>query len=310
MVQIINTLAPVFLVMALGAALHRGGLLKPDVVKGLNRLVYWVALPALLFTGTATANYSGTGAWQTLGVMTVVVIAASALGLIYARITRMAAVPAGTFVHVAMHANLAFVGLPVIFYIAGDHPDAAALHATAFLVIAPFIIIHNIIGLVALLAPHHPRGWTMARSIARELVTNPILSSTLLGGLVAWLGRPLPPALMNTMQPLGAIASPLALIVIGAALLTVPIRGNRLSAFVASGIKVGVMPALGWLLGRWAGLGDGAMMVMLVFLACPTGTSSFSLVAEMRGDEAVASTTIVLSTLLSAVPLAVIVAVF
>ena len=89
-----------------------------------------------------------------------------------------------------------------------------------------------------------------------------------------------------------------------------PIRGNRTTALVASAVKVGVMPVLGWMLGRWAGLDDGTMMVMLVYLACPTGASSFSLVAEMGGHESIASTTIVLSTLLAAIPLAVIAANF
>ncbi|OHE89553.1 MAG: hypothetical protein A3G75_11740 [Verrucomicrobia bacterium RIFCSPLOWO2_12_FULL_64_8] len=245
-----------------------------------------------------------------LGVMIVVLFAATILGVIYARGARLAAVPAGTFVHVCMRANVSFVGLPVIFYLVAGRPDAAALRAKAFLIIAPFILIQTVIGLIALLAPQHRPGLGMVRTIGREIITNPILLSTALGGVVAWAGWKLPAALTRSLDPLGAIASPLALLAIGAALLTVPIRGNRTTALVASATKVGIMPALGWALGRWAGLGDGTMMVMLVYLACPTGPSSFSLVTEMGGDESIASTTIVLSTLLSAIPLAVIAAAF
>ena len=52
---VINTLAPVFLVIALGALLRRSGLLSADLVGGITRLAYWVGLPALLFYKIATA---------------------------------------------------------------------------------------------------------------------------------------------------------------------------------------------------------------------------------------------------------------
>lgn len=306
--QIINTLAPVFLVIALGAALQKGGLLKTDLVRGINRLIYWVALPALLFIGTATAEYRALAVGPMILSMAGIALIATVIAVAYARLSRLSLHAAGTFVHVSVRANLSFVGLPVVFYVLEGRPDAAAWRAMAFLVLAPFILVQNSIGLLALLVGQHQPGRTMLRTIARDIATHPVMLSTALGALVAWLGLPLPPALTRSFEALGDIASPLSLLTIGAALCTVPLAGHRTRALVASAIKVGLMPAAGYVLGRALGLGNEPLLVMLVFLACPTGASSFSLVAEMGGDEAIASATIVLSTLLSALPLALIVA--
>ncbi|MGH7946183.1 MAG: AEC family transporter, partial [Opitutaceae bacterium] len=71
----------------------------------------------------------------------------------------------------------------------------------------------------------------------------------------------------------------------------------RLAAGAAAFLKIVFMPAVGWLCAAPLGLSRDQSLVVPVFLACPTGAASFSLVAEMGGDQALASTTIVLSTL-------------
>ena len=57
--HVLDTLAPVFAVIALGAALRRTGFVSDELLRGLNRVVYWVALPALLFGKIATAPEIG-----------------------------------------------------------------------------------------------------------------------------------------------------------------------------------------------------------------------------------------------------------
>src|SRR6478735_4197785 len=52
-VQIINTLAPVFLLIAIGSALQFCKFVSPDFLKEANRLTYWLGLPALLFSQLA-----------------------------------------------------------------------------------------------------------------------------------------------------------------------------------------------------------------------------------------------------------------
>jgi predicted permease len=306
---VFNTLAPVFLLIALGAALFRMGFLAPELAKGVNRLAYWVALPALLFQSTASAG-APTGGGPLVLAMLAALFVVTAGAFLVARLLQLPPIPAGTFVHVAMRGNVTFVGVPVVFYVldATAGASASVLKSAAILALAPFILVQNVIGFTALLAGRHEPGGRLVRRIAGEIATHPLLISIALGLVVALTGWRLPVALDRSLQALGAVALPVTLLGIGASLMTVKIKGHRQTALLATALKIGAMPLLGYAFGRWLGLDRVELMFALVYLGCPTGASSFTVVAEMGGDEPMASTTIVLSTLLSAATLAWIVA--
>jgi malate permease and related proteins len=119
-------------------------------------------------------------------------------------------------------------------------------------------------------------------------------------GLSGWL----PPLFLDrSLQSIAAVAAPVALISIGGALTGMALRENFSAAAAAAFLKVAVMPALGWICAALLGFDRDQMLVVLVFLSCPTGAASYSLVAEMGGDQTLASATIVLSTLAAVVPL-------
>jgi len=75
-------------------------------------------------------------------------------------------------------------------------------------------------------------------------------------------------------------------------------------------VKTAVSPALGWVAGRWLGLGAAELKVLLILMAAPTAVVSYTVALELKGDEALASGSIVLSVLTSIVTLAVIVGAF
>ena len=310
MTQIINSLAPIFLVIALGAALARGGLLTASLVKGVNRLVYWVALPALLYYDTASANYHGTGVGRLVLVMFAATVPVVLLGVIYGRLARMNAATAGTFVHVAMRGNLTYVGLPILLYLAAGGGPHAPRPTAIILAFAPFLVFQNVISILLLLVGREPVGWSMARSVTRGIVTNPLLVAVGLGLLSYVVGLRLPLVQARSLEALGQIASPLSLLGIGGSLLLLPVREHWGNAAVAAVLKVAGVPFCGWCFGRWAGLPPNELIVALVFLATPTAVASFPLVSQLEGDEPLCSTGIVLSTLFSAVSLAVVVGCF
>jgi hypothetical protein len=307
--QILNILAPVFVIIALGAALFRIGFLTAELSRGINRLSYWVALPALLFQSTADANFGDGG-----GRVVIALITASVTVTIIATLIawgmRLPAVTAGTFVHLAMRGNVSFIGVPVLFYIIeGTHNlRAAEMKSAAIIALAPLLLVQNAIGIGTLLAGQHSSGRRLIKVVGKEIVTHPLLIALALGLFVSWMRWRLPLALDRSLQALGATALPLPLLSIGASLMTIQMRGHRSRALLASMLKLVAMPLIGWGLGRSLGLDRDQLLFTLVYLATPTGASSFSLVAEMGGEEALASTAIALSTFLSIVPLALIVA--
>jgi predicted permease len=305
--QILDSLVPIFVVVALGAVLVRGGMLNAEVLRSVTRLVYWVALPALLFVDTARADLHGSGVERIIVVMIGATVPVIILGVIYARLARLTPAAAGTFVHVAMRGNLAYVGLPVLLYLAGAAGPSAPKPTLIILAFAPFVLFQNVVSILLLLAGREPVGRGMVGSLARGVITNPLLVAVALGLLASLVRLPLPAPLAQTLDAVGAMASPLALICIGGSLLTVPVRDHWGNAAVAAVLKVAGVPLAGLLLGRWLGLPPNELIIALVFLACPTAVASHPLVTQMDGDEGLASTAIVISTVFSIVPLALIV---
>ena len=67
---------------------------------------------------------------------------------------------------------------------------------------------------------------------------------------------------------------------------------------------------LGWIVGRQLGLGTLEFKMLLILLATPTAVVSYTVALELKGDEQLAASTIVLSVVTSIVTLAVIVGAF
>jgi hypothetical protein len=289
-----------------GALAFRVRFLDAATLHGLNRLTYWVALPALLFHGAAHADYSGIGAGRTIFVLIAASTATAVVAFVLARrLHRLRGVAAGTFVHVATRANLSFIGLPVLLYVidARSGQGATSLRSLVMLSLAPYLLVQNAAGIVALLLGQSPPNRSLAGTIARSIVRHPVLVSLAAGVAIGVSGWQLPLFLDRSLLSVAAVAAPAALISIGGALVAISLQTHFAKAVSATLLKIFVMPAAGWLCGALMGLNSDQLLVVLVFLTCPTGAASFSLVAEMGGDQALASSTIILSTIAAVVPL-------
>jgi len=98
---------------------------------------------------------------------------------------------------------------------------------------------------------------------------------------------------------------PIALLCIGGSLAMTSMRGRRSWIIAAALMKVVVLPLIVFGLAWLAGLGPQEMRIALVLASSPTAAAAFVMAKQMGGDEALASGSIALSTLLSAASLAV-----
>ena len=150
----------------------------------------------------------------------------------------------------------------------------------------------------------------MVRPFAKQLITTPPLLATIAGIIFALAGWPLPLAVDKTFTALGEMALPLGLLGVGGSLVTVQLRGNWRVPLASAALKTIAAPALGWAVGKWLGLGGAELKILLILLTCPTAIVSYTMVVELKGDEALASGAIVFSVLTSILSLAVIVGLF
>lgn len=309
--QILNTLAPVFLLIAIGSGLQAWKFVSPGFLREANRVTYWLGLPALLFSQLATSFQHGSGAGRMLGVMLAATVLVIVAGYGVAWVMKVPGPAMGTFVQGGFRGNLAFVGLPVIFSLP-DTPLVGGISArtAAVLTVAPTMVVYNIGGVIVLLLSQHRLGWSMVKPFIKQLATTPPLLATLAGIAYAAFGWTLPPFVDKALTALGEMALPLGLLGVGGSLVTVKLGVHWPRPLASALVKTMLSPLVGWGVGRACGLGGIELKMILILLACPTAIISYTMAMELKGDEALATGAIALSVLTSVVSLALIVGLF
>ena len=282
--------APDFLLIALGALLARRYAYGSAFWEGVERLVYFVLFPALLFRSLATAPLSiadqGPLAATALG-YTAAAMALSALAKPLFRL------PAETFA-ACFQCGFRF-NTYLVLAIAARLGGADAV-ALASLVVGMMVPLVNVAA-VAMLARGH------AGRVAVEILRNPLVLATLAG--IGWnlAGWPMPEVPGRALELAANAALPLGLLAVGAALrfeagaLPLP----ALAWFHA--VKLGAMPAIALALAHAFGLSTLETQVALAHAAVPTATTAYILAQRMNGRGAPVALIISTGTVLAAATL-------
>ncbi len=303
---ILDTLSPILLLIALGALLAHVRFLGREFMADLNKLVFWVALPALIFVGVAGIDHATARTLPLLGVMAATTFLVVGLGWITSRALRLPPAASGTLVQAAFRGNLAYIGIPVLAYAFTALPEMARGEemATALLVMTPMTALYNVLAVAVLQGSQHKLGASSVALIGRNLAANPLIIACVAGLLFPLFGWHLPLIATRTLETLGAAAVPVSLLCIGGSLATLSLAGRRTAIIAAAALKVFASPLVAWGLCKLAGLSGDDLRIAVVLAACPTAVASFVMAGKLDGDEALASGAIALSTMLSAASLA------
>ncbi|HEY6097117.1 MAG TPA: AEC family transporter, partial [Candidatus Deferrimicrobium sp.] len=281
--DILQSVIPVFLVVVAGVALRRYRFLDGGFIDAANSLVYYILLPALLFHEIGTTDFRQAfngplvagGYAATLATFLLAILASRALGL--------GPSETGAFVQGSFRANLAYVGLPIVFNAVGH---TGLRKAGIFLgLIVPLL---NGLSIVALMAPHDAGKKegiaTTGSRIARQIAVNPIILACFAG--IAWsvLKLPLPGMIDRAFRMLTPATLPLSLLCLGGSFSFERARKGFAVAAVAAFLKGVVLTGIGIALFRWMGLSGDDMRIGVIMLGCPTAVVTYVMAARLRGD--------------------------
>lgn len=298
----ISIIAPILLLVLVGVFLGHLRFLGPAFSGDLNKLVFWVALPALLFRSVAHAEHPGPQTFALLALLVTATLIGAVAGWIVAGLLHLPQTSRGTLSQSAFRGNLAYIGIPVLAYAFEGMPGEA--FATAVIVLAFLMAVYNILAVVVLSMGHpvkNPVGTAL-----RSIFTNPLLLAGMAGVPLALTRTPLPLFLDRTLESLGGAAVPIALLCIGGSLAHARV-GEKIGGIVAASLlKTLFLPAAVYFLSPLFGIVGTDLRIALVLSTCPTAAAAFVMARQMNGDEPLASGSIVLSTIFSAatIPLA------
>jgi predicted permease len=279
-------LLPDFSLIALGWVLCRYTPLNRTLWDGVERLVYVLLFPVLLF-GSIVRYPTPLDALFHLGGVGLAVVGA---GVLLA--TALRAWPQrDTSLHasgqqIAYRFN-SYIALALSERIAG----AQGLAWTAVL-IAVCVPLCNVAA-VWPLARHGGRGYW------RELARNPLIVATIAGLLANALALRLPEFVGTTLQRIGNAALPLGLMAVGAGLRFGALREGPGLATALLAIRHLILPAWAIALVLWLQLPAAQQAVVVVFAALPTSSSAYVLAVRMGGHGAYVAGLVTVSTLLA-----------
>jgi predicted permease len=304
--RIFDILSPILLLVLLGVLLARMGFLGAVFMRELNKLTFWILLPAALFRLTAVSGDAGP---EVLGIASLVLAATlvvAVAGWLGSTWLKLPANSHGSVSQSAFRANVAYIGLPVLTYAFEGMAGGKQQLSTAVVVMAFLTSIYNVLAVIVLQAARHRISFQSILPGLRAIFTNPILISCVLGLIFNATDRELPLFLDRALRTLGDAAVPSALVCIGGSIAFIKLGRHMAGIGLAVSLKLIAVPAIVFLLGTFFGMNQIEMRIALVFAACPTAAAAFVMAQQMDGDEALTSGAIVMSTIFSAIPLIVV----
>lgn len=296
MVEVALSLLPVFGLIALGALLARVRLLPAEGWAAIERLNYWVLFPALLFESVVTADASG-GETGRLALAVLLGNLVIAMAMLLARpLLRVSGASFSSLFQCAVRWN-SYVALGIAASLFGDTGVAFAAIVVAVLVPVNNLMSVYVISRFAGSAPA-PLGQTL-----RSVALNPLILSTVSGGVLLVAGLRPPGPLLEGLELLGQATIAIGLLCVGAAMDLGRLKGAGATVVGAAVVRLGIAPAAAWAGCLALGVSGVPMSVAVICLATPLATSAYILARQLGGDAVLAANLVTATTLISLVTL-------
>ena len=304
-----NSVSPIILTVAVGYFLKRIGLMKGEFSKQANRLVFRVFLPVMLFL-----NVYGIESIRSVDFGYVVYAVASVMILFALAIPSVIFLTdkkkcRGAMLQGVFRSNYALIGIPLASTLFPGEGATVATLLSAF-VVPTF----NILAVIGLSIFNNNGEKPDFKKVFVGIIKNPLIIG-IVSGLVALGIRSVfvetdisfrlsnIPAIWNTLKYLSSIATPLALLVLGAQFEFSAIPHLKREIIAGTLIRSLLVPILGigiadFMFGNKFG---GAQFAALVAVFCtPVAVSSVPMAQEMGADVELAGQLVVFTTLSSA----------
>ncbi len=292
--NIITTIVPIFMVILLGLVAKHKGFFSPEFLGQANRLIYYFAIPAMIFNAISKATLRTHFHLSVIVISLISILLLTAVAWGLSRRFSPGNKARGTFIQSSFHGNLGYVGLAVAFYYLGEQGLARAS------IIAGFVMILQNILAVIVLQYHSQDGHDGGLGVViKTSMTNPVILSALSGILFSLSGLEMPVILERALVIIKGMALPMALMIIGASLSFEKLKPLWKPVMASAFLKLIALPGIGMILFHLFSINGSDFLPGLIILASPTATLAYVMAREIGGDPDFAVEAISISTILS-----------
>ena len=291
----LDIVLPILAIIALGKWMGARGVMTRAFVDGANHLLYFYAIPALIFFGIVRSSGTFGGSWRLLlaGYLAVFALFFSASWA--ARRFIADAADRGVFVQGVFRGNLAIVGVVLVHEVYG----AAGLSEGAMFA-GTVALLLNVLAVIAFSAD----GQTPWREVLGKIARNPLFIAIVAAIAVKALAIPVPHMMLNFGGHFVGMTLPLALLCTGATLDLRGIFGAGQVAVWASVGRIAVSPLLFVGFGYLCGVSGQGMGILFLMGAAPAASAGFVMARAMGGNAVAAANIIAITTAFSVLVIA------
>jgi hypothetical protein len=277
---------PIFVLILLGLALKRWSGVGEEFWRGLEQLIYYAFFPALLFHTLSHAEIDFAAATPMLVTGILYTLIGMGLGYLSKYLFHDPPKVFASAFQCSFRFN-SYVGLAV----------AGALHGKAGIaaigLLMGFLVPMANVAAVSLLARHGEGRWL------KSVLGNPLILATASGVAFSLAGLRLPVLVDHTLELLARASLPVGLMAVGAGIRLTGLSHARGHLWYGVTVKLLVLPAIAWGLGRAIGLEGVWFQSALLLAALPHSTVAYVLAVRMGGDGLVTAAQVTATTLLS-----------
>ena len=287
-----TALVPIIVLIILGYALKRARFLTEEAWSGIEKLTYFILLPALLIRTLGKQTLVGTP-WPSILAVVAGTLILSAAALVTLR--RIRTINDATFTSIfqgGVRFNT-YITLAVAQSLFGMKGLAMASIAAGFM-----IVLINLLCVSAFVL------WGKATfrgffSFIREVIGNPLIIGCAIGWFLSLSGIGVPYLAEDILEIIGRAALPFGLLAVGAALKPEVILGHVSPIIFSSLTQFGFKPLVTAILISCTGLTGIAAGVLVIAFMTPTAPSAYILARQLGGDTEAMASIITFQTLLA-----------
>ena len=293
----VNVILPIFILVSLGVILKRLKVIPENFSDAVDKLIFKLGLPAMLFKEVAGSNIS-----EALNVK-LALFAAISVPLMFASVTALVCLAVrdnekrGAMIQGICRSNFAILGLPLI-----DNMFGNAGVQEAALIMPITIILYNTLSVVVLtvFAPKEnqlPLNQTL-KKILKNIVTNPLIIGVVCGLPFMFLHIELPLIADKTVNYLSNLVTPIALISLGSTVKLKSFEGRVRCAVLSACGRTIIVPAVMVTIAVLLGFRGSPLGTILILFGAPTAVSSYIMAKNMGSDHELAGQILLLTTMM------------
>ena len=303
----INAVSPIIIMVAIGYFLKKIGFLNISIAKSVNKLVFHLFLPVMLFLNVYKIENVGDVQFDYILYTLIVVLTIFFVSIPLVIVVAQKYERRGVLLQAAFRSNYALIGIPLAQSLFGDRGITVATLLSAAIV--PTLNILGVISL-SLFSSEKPS----IKGILKDIVKNPLIRGVVIGLLVLGVRQmfikydisfrlsDITP-IYKVLEYLSNLATPLALLCLGAQFEFSAVKELRREILFGTLMRTVVVPIFGigaaYLLfsDRFGGAHFAAFVAVF---GTPVSVSSVPMTQEMKGDVTLAGQLVVWTTLVSA----------